>query len=481
MGISLTGLASGLDTAQMVSDLMKIERIPYNNLEAKKTNLRSEQTIFRNINTAFRSLETALNNLKLGPDWKQMSGASSNTSAVGVTTKGNAPAGKYQINVVQLAQKNTLQLKFDHLFDASGNLKSDIKIGNLIVTNSDLSGDINSDPPEDIIKEKMEKLASLIDSKSSEAGVSAATLNIAATGSDFRLILTSKETGDESLITMSAGSIDLTKATDVINNKTNTNTLNAIVQFNGVELQRSTNTIDDDLIKGATLTLTGTGVSTVTVDRDTDAIVKKVQEFVKAYNNLISMVKENLAKPTDDSKMNPLQGDALLKRIDSELYNIFNSGVKNTGDSKASFMEQLGLSIDKGVTSASLMTGKITFDEATFKNALADDPDKVIGVFTNGKPEATETHTTGIITQLSEIINNYASSASGLITNKITGYDSEIKFVDDRMERMSLRLEMHEMRLKQQFSTMETMLSTLQSEQKWLTQQFESLVKSNSK
>lgn len=36
MGISLTGLASGLDTAQMVSDLMSIERIPYKNLETKK-------------------------------------------------------------------------------------------------------------------------------------------------------------------------------------------------------------------------------------------------------------------------------------------------------------------------------------------------------------------------------------------------------------------------------------------------------------
>src|SRR5690606_36981513 len=156
----------------MVTDLMSIERIPYKNLESKKTNLRSEQTIFRNINTAFRSLETAMNNLKLGADWKQMSGSSSNASAVGVSTKSNAAPGKYQFNVVQLAQKNTLQLKFDHLFDASGNLESDIKIGNLTVTNDDLSGDVNTDPPEDIIKEKMEKLALLINSKSSETGVS---------------------------------------------------------------------------------------------------------------------------------------------------------------------------------------------------------------------------------------------------------------------------------------------------------------------
>lgn len=470
MGISITGLVSGLDTAQMVTDLMAIEKIPYTNLETKKTDLQSEQTIFRNINTAFKSLETALNNLKLGADWNRLAGTTSNTSAVGVSTSNTAAAGKYQVNVVQLAQKNTVQVKTSNLFDGD-NLKDTLKIGDLEINDSDLVGNT--------AEEKMESLKNLISANKDKTGATASLVNVAASGTDYRLVVTSTETGDENLVSMKLGTTDLTKASGVTNNKTDNNTLNAILQLDGVEVQRSSNSIDD-LIEGTTLTLTGTGTSMVTIDRDTDSIVKNVQSFVSAYNNLVSIVKNNLAKPDDDDTVNPLQGDALLKQIDSQLYNIFNSGVKNSGDTKASFMEQLGLSIDKGVTTASLMTGKITFDETTFKNALAEDPDKVIGVFTNSTPETGDTHTAGVIIQLSSIINTYASSASGLLTNKITGYDSEIKFVDERMEAMSLRLNMYETRLKQQFSTMETMLSSLKSQQEWLTSQFESLTKSSS-
>lgn len=484
MGISLTGLVSGLDTAKMVSDLVEIERIPYKNLESKKTNLRSEQTIFRNLNTAFRSLETALNNLKYASDWKKMSAISSSTDTLGISAKSNAIAGKYQVNVIQLAQKNTVQLDGAYLSSKLSGV-NEFTIGEATIQTN---GSIGS------TKEELEQLAALINEKSQEAGATATVVKTSATGNEYKLVLTSLNTGDASetedseipksnLITFKVDGLDLAQDSvtgKVINNKTDSNTLNAIVQLDGVEVQRSTNNIDD-LIQGATLNLKSMGSSTVTIARDTDAIIKNVQEFVKAYNNLIGMVKDNLAKPADDSKMNPLQGDALLKRIDSELYNIFNSGVKNSGDSQSSFMEQFGLSIDKGITKGSLMTGKITFDEAMFKNALAENPDKVIGIFTNSAPKSADTHTAGVITQLSGIINSYASSTNGLIASKITGYDAEIKFVDERMERMSMRLEMYEARLKQQFSTMETMLSTLQSEQKWLTQQFESLLKSNSK
>lgn len=35
MGVSLTGLASGLDTSTLITKLMKLERVPYTNLETK--------------------------------------------------------------------------------------------------------------------------------------------------------------------------------------------------------------------------------------------------------------------------------------------------------------------------------------------------------------------------------------------------------------------------------------------------------------
>src|SRR5690606_5907368 len=148
----------------------------------KKTNLRSEQTIFRNINTAFRSLETALNNLKLGADWNKVAGKSSNTGAVGISTNNLEAAGKYQVNVVQLAQKNVVQFKSEHLFntDVDGELipkSSAIQVGGLEISADEITGDNEL--------EKLESIARLINN-SSEAGASASVVNVAANGEDYR-------------------------------------------------------------------------------------------------------------------------------------------------------------------------------------------------------------------------------------------------------------------------------------------------------
>lgn len=220
--------------------------------------------------------------MKLGADWKQMLGTSSNTSAIGVSAKSNAVPGKYQLNVVQLAHKNTVQLDGAYL---SGKLtgQSEFTIGEATIQTNGLTG---------ATKEELEELAGLINEQSQEAGATATIVKTSATGSEYKLVLTALNTGDSmetddpanpksNLITFNVDGEDLaqdTAAGNVINNKTNSNTLNAIVQINGVEVQRSTNSIDD-LIEGATLSITGTGASTVTVDRDTDAIVKKYKNL----------------------------------------------------------------------------------------------------------------------------------------------------------------------------------------------------------
>src|SRR5690606_36876114 len=91
-----------------------------------------------------------------------------------------------------------------------------------------------------------------------------------------------------------------------------------------------------------------------------------------AYNDLIKSVRTNLAKPEDVSQtVNPLQGDSVLKDINSRLYDIFNQFTS------AGFMEEIGLSIDKGAKTASAMTGEITFDKAAFTSALTSNPTKV--------------------------------------------------------------------------------------------------------
>ncbi|MFC6334900.1 flagellar filament capping protein FliD [Paenibacillus septentrionalis] len=481
MGISITGL-SGFDTAQMVNDLMALERIPYKNLESKKTNLRSEQNVFRNINTAFSTFSTALTNLRYAADWNKLK-ATSSSNAVSVSSSLNVTPATYDLNVKQLATKNVVEIDASHMLDqvnaAIADPAKELKIGNYTFTEDDLNAIAELDGDEAQLK----KLAQIINSKTNTEDGSNATASVLKTSSDgnFKLILNSKNTGEgpENAVSFTLGTTNIIDDShaSVINKAGK----DAIVDVNGVTVTRSSNTFNDLAEEGLTFTLNSVGESKVTVGQDVDAIVKNVKSFVDAYNNLISLVKTNLSKPADDSKMNPLQGDSLLKRIDSQLYSIFNSIVDTSGGK--AWMEQIGLSIDKGVGKASLMTGKITFDEAAFKDALVANPQKVIDLFAKNERAADpdngiKADPGGIITQFTSIMSSYTSTVNGMLSNKITGYDSEIKMIDDRLDHMDRRLQMTEARLKLQFSTMETMLSTLNNQKDWLTSQLESLNKS---
>lgn len=478
MSFSINGLSSGLDTAQIVKDMMAIERLPYTNLETKKTDLQTQQGVFRTINTKFKSLEAALNSLKIGSDYSQLKATSTGTS-VTATAKAGASAGSYEIKVDELAKANVVRVSGTEVL---GKIGTDLTIGGYTLSAEDVTA-INFDgttPRGD--EDKLKKLAEIIN-KASAAGSNSsganATLMQQTSGGPFELMLTSTKTGagSQNEVSISGG----ITTTQVVAGS------NAKFTLNGMEIKgRSSNTIGD-LISGVKFNLTGTGSSTVAVAADTDALVNNMKIFVTAYNDLITLVKDNLSKPADEDKTNPLQGNSLLKQISDDLYSMFNKGVITTPGATgfSTFMQDLGLSIDKGATTRSQMTGKITFDEAAFKAAFAADPEKVISVFTNDKDaeevdrNGNTVSNVGIFTNLSSIMNQYTSTVNGMLTSKITGYDSEIKVANERMEAMNMRLEAKEIRLKMQFSNMEVMLSSLKSEQSWLKSQFDSLLNSN--
>jgi len=486
MGISLTGLASNLDTAKMVQDLMSIERVPYKRLETKKSNLQSEQGIFRNINTNLKGLETALNNLKNSSDYTKLKATSSNTNALSATATSSAQAGNYSIKVKELATAHSVEISGSHIIgQITANKDNVITIGNYTLSPEEkaylASGDSVSD------KDKLTKLADIInkhnkDDSNSSSNASATLLQTTSTG-EFKLILQSSTTGLNSKVTFKADEDNLISdysvgtgdnITPIVKNIPGTDSKLVV---NGVEMTRQSNQIDD-IISGVTLNLSkasGDETINLTIGRDTEAVVNNIEAFVKAYNSVITQIKDNLAKPTDKDKMNPLQGDSLLKQISSQLYDAFNSMVDIGDPTNRAFMEQIGLSIDKGVTSPSLMTGQIKFDKAAFVSALNENPDRVLGLLTQDKNKD-NANAEGVFSKLSSLVNDYTSSTQGLIASKIKGYDTEIKFVDDRLLAMDRSLEMKETRLKLQFSNMETMLSSLKNEQKWLSNQFDALL-----
>lgn len=448
MSFSISGLSgSGLDVAALVKGIMDAERIPYKSLEARKEKLGMEQQVFRQINTKLNTLNNALSDLKYSFNLQAFK-ATSSSEDIQTTASDSAVAGTYNIKVKQAAVNATLTTSGADLLTAVRN--GDLKLGNgddqIDFSSDNLRSQLGIDSTTDD-EQLLKKVVNYINANSAKIGSSVSMIK---DGSSYELHFISKDANAVEVQGLTTAQAKSGKPAEF--------------EINGKSFVRDSNDIKD-IIPGVSFTI-GANIKaneevTLTVSADTDKIADKVQTFVNAYNDLITNVRTSLAKPEDVKKtMNPLQGDSLLKDINARLYDTFNH-ITSFG-----FMEEIGLSIDKGAKTGSSMTGKITFDKEAFKTALTENPTKATSILTSVSQEMSDT-----------INRSWTSSVTGVMSIKIAGYDADIKRADERLEAMDRSLQMKEARYKQQFDSMEIMLASLNSTQKWLGSQFESMMK----
>lgn len=454
MSFSLTGLASGLDTATIISQLMQIERIPYQKLEQRQNTLSSQQSIFRNINTKLSALRTAAEELSMSFNFDLRSTTVSDESVVKATASEGVPEGSYVINVESLATRHSLvSKKFSNLGEE---LNETLKITIAVGDESDIFT-IDPDPDNGLtVEQALDQLRQKINA--SELDVTASLITTDDSQGIKRLVITSNKTG-------TANSISIDDENNQFEFEDSVKAEDAIFKVNGVEIKSSSNEISE-VIPGLSLTLMKAGETTIHVQRDVDKIVEKVEAFVKAYNDVISTVKSNLGKEKS------LQGDSTLRTLESHLNNLINRQVGNDPDA-LSFLFQIGLEVDKGKVDASSMTGTISFDKEKFKSAFAANPDEVIRLFTYQDKDHPDQN--GIAVQFKNSLMEWTSYGTGILAMKIEGYTSEISLINQQMEAMETRLELKEQQLKRQFTAMESALIQLQNQQVWLASQIASM------
>ncbi|WP_394186911.1 flagellar filament capping protein FliD [Metabacillus halosaccharovorans] len=103
MAIRIGGLASGMDIDTLVSDLMKAERIPLDNLTKKKTTLEWQRDNYREVNTLLLSLRNETFNMRLSSAFSSKSVTTSNEARVTATAANSAGASTYNISRAVLA------------------------------------------------------------------------------------------------------------------------------------------------------------------------------------------------------------------------------------------------------------------------------------------------------------------------------------------------------------------------------------------
>jgi len=132
-----------------------------------------------------------------------------------------------------------------------------------------------------------------------------------------------------------------------------------------------------DLIPGLTINLLEAEVGTtvmIDVERDTEQIKEDVKEFVEEYNSLMSYVHDQIKYDAGSETAGILSGDANVRRVQGQL----TSGMLNLVaglEGTYSGLFGVGVSVD--------ISGKMELDEERLDEALADDFDDVVRLFSN--------------------------------------------------------------------------------------------------
>ena len=101
---SIGGLITGLDSNNIIAQLMELERQPIVRMEARIGGLETQQQAVRNLRTQLTTLQNRAQDFQLSNIFRQFLATSSQESVLTAEVLGENPvAGSFLINVTQLA------------------------------------------------------------------------------------------------------------------------------------------------------------------------------------------------------------------------------------------------------------------------------------------------------------------------------------------------------------------------------------------
>ena len=460
----VTGVVGGMiDVNGLVSQLMQIERQPLTRLEQRETQILSRLTAFGRVQSALSTLDSALNALSRATTF---SAGKASTTGDGVTAavSGTPAEGRYSVTVTQLARvQSTASARV-------ATATTDIGSGTVTISNADGSQVLGTFNVGDTGTGTLTELRDEINA--ANIGVRASLISDAG---QIRLVLNSKESGLADAFSVSASSGLSGLALTTVQTAQD-----ASFTINGLALTSPSNVLKD-AIEGLTLTLTqvsnttttttqsgggngngggGSGSTTtvtssasaeVIVGPDAEKITSAVQDFVKAYNDFDKLVAELTKYDPNTKTASILNGESVLRQVQSQIRGMAR-GVMTVAAGDFSRLSDVGISMQTD--------GTLKLDESKLGELAAADPAKLARLFTTGSNvEAEQGFAVGLRARVKAIIE-----PAGTLDSRQAGLRASIRTLDQQQERMQARLVVIEQRLRRQYSQLDALLTTSQSQ-----------------
>lgn len=449
--VQFSGLASGLNTSEIIKALLAAERLPVTRLTNQQEKLVGQQSVYSNLQTSLQQLTFSAFEFELPSLFEGVETVSSSEpSRVAATITSGAGVGGYQVEVLKLANSARRSFTFtapaaEEKFTIDGREYA-VKAG---ATAKEVAQKINADGKGTVF---------------------------AAVQGEGTIVLSSRTTGKsegEFIAVSDAGGMLVEKEGSAKEGQ------DAEYKIDGVAGTSASNTVTE-AIPGVSLTfggLTALGPVTVAVQppaANVTTIEKQLESFVSLYNSTVEAIESQittkpLANPqsAEERAVGSLFGDTTLTNLLASMRQSMYESIEGLPESMSSPLS-LGLSTGAatgGKTSQAALQGVLKLDPAKLAKAIQEDP------------EAAKTMMQKWATGFKKTVEA-VSGPSGALSARIEGDSEQVRAMKARVASMNQMIEVRQHALEQTYAQLEAVMSRNSAQSSWLTNQTGQLEKS---
>src|SRR5579871_755089 len=445
----IVGLASGLNTTAIISELMSIASFPEQELTVQQSGVQAKENELSTLQTTLQNLTNDAANLASPTLFStSQSVNSSDPTLIAATSSTGAGVGGYEVQVTQLA--NSAQRTYTYASPSSAdaitidghttNIPANATIQQFVNT-------INGDPN--------------------------ATVYAAATGGS-NVVLSSRATGNTgtNFIQVSDPGGALTEQTALAKQGED-----ALFSVDGVSGSSSSNTVTN-AIAGVSLTLNGlTGSSPVTVTvsppaPSTQNITQAVTQFINDYNSAVGAIQTQLttvpiSNPTNstDAGTGTLYNDSELGGLLTSMRDMMYADLSGLG-SGMSNLTDIGISTGapsgNAAPSSSSISGLLTLNSTALANALQSNPSGVQSLLQS------------FSNSFQTLVGNEAAPG-GVMSQRINDAAGQVTQMGNQISVMQSSLQTQQQQLESEYANLESALALSQSQESTLMSQIAQL------
>ncbi len=423
MSISLNSAAllsgNGIDVNSLVSEVLAPQNGQLQIFSQQQSALQTQAGLLNGINNDLSALLNAVNALTdvLGPLTAQAVN-SSQPSIVTGSAQTTATPGNHTVVVSTLATQGTVYTQAVNDANASilaaGDTTADLKIQ---------VGGASGEHDIQIAQGSNDTLTTLAQYINSQNwGVTATVLNDA---SGARLAIFSQNTGSAGAITVVNNTTNLTFNAPVGGS-------NASFTVDGVPFESTTNTFTG-AIPGVTLNLVAAIPDVpvqLAIGPDFNKATQAINNFVAAYNKVISDINQQFTVDPTTNSEGPLGGDNSLRLLQSSL--LADATYATSSSATPGNLSALGITMNDD--------GTLSVNSAQLSSALSNDPSSVTSFFQNDNG-------TGFANNFAADLQNLTDPTLGLLNIDLsqnrqqqTDLSNAISDFQDRMSAMQRQL-----------------------------------------